>query len=253
MQDETYRFVKKIAPEFAYKIKFYGEQQDLFERYNINKQIQEGLSEKVHLKSGGSIIIETTQAMTVVDVNTGRYTGKSDLEETILQTNLEAAEEVVRQLRLRNIGGLIVIDFIDMMQHHNRQKLFKFFERTLKERDKFQSVVLKISEFGIVQMTRKRSGKTLAQELTQTCPTCNGLGYIKTIQTIAYSILPKIKQSLHKYSTKNPITIGVNPEIFDYLVHTEFDSILYFEKEYGHKITIAGEESVPLDQFTIEQ
>src|SRR5690606_34208443 len=107
-----------------------------------------------------------TEAMTVIDVNTSKFTGKTNLEDTIFKNNMEAAEEVVRQLRLRNIGGLIVIDFIDMTIAGNRQKLFKFFEKTLKERDKFQSVVLKISEFGIVQMTRKRSGKSLVQQLT---------------------------------------------------------------------------------------
>ncbi len=138
----------------------------LFEKYQIEKQITQALHKKVNLKSGGSIIIESTEAMTVVDVNTGKYIGKGNLQETILKTNLEAAEEIVRQLRLRNIGGLIVIDFIDMASSNYKQKLFKFLEKTLKERDKFQSVVLRVSEFGLVQMTRKRSGKTLVSQLT---------------------------------------------------------------------------------------
>ena len=202
-QHEIYKFIKRIAPEYAHKVQYYSGQQDLFEKNDIEKQLQEALSEKVHLRSGGSIIIETTQAMTVVDVNTGRYTGKFDLEETILKTNLEAAEEVTRQLRLRNIGGLIVIDFIDMATPANRQKLFKFFERMLKERDKFQSVVLKITEFGLVQMTRKRSGKTLLQELTQPCLCCKGLGYSKSIQTICYTLLPEIKQKLYHHKNKS--------------------------------------------------
>lgn len=252
IQQDIYRFVKKIAPEYAYKVKLYTGPQDLFDKYHIDAQQQEALSEKVNLKSGGSIIIETTQAMTVIDVNTGRYTGKSDLEETILQTNIEAAEEVVRQLRLRNIGGLIVIDFIDMSQPSNRQRLFKFFERMLKERDKFQSVVLKISEFGLVQMTRKRSGKTLLQELTESCPTCRGLGYIKTVQTIAYHILPQIKQELLKLKNKKNITIRLNPVVFEYLANTEFDTILYFEKLIDTKITLASDDTILLDQYVIE-
>lgn len=249
-QQEIYKFVKKIAPEYAHKIKFYAGQQDLFEKYDIDPQLQQALSEKVNLKSGGSIIIETTQAMTVIDVNTGRYTGRSDLEETILKTNLEAAEEVTRQLRLRNIGGLIVIDFIDMASSANRQKLFKFFERILKERDKFQSVVLKITEFGLVQMTRKRSGKTLLQELTQACPTCKGLGYIKTIQTIAYTMLPAIKQELHHFKNKN-ITLLCSTQVFDYISHTEYNTIFQFERDFKCKIILEGTEDMPLTEYKI--
>ncbi len=249
-QQEIYKFVKKIAPEYSHKIQQYSGNQDLFEKYEIDNQLQESLSEKVHLRSGGSIIIETTQAMTVVDVNTGRYTGKFDLEETILKTNLEAAEEVTRQLRLRNIGGLIVIDFIDMASSANRQKLFKFFERILKERDKFQSVVLKITEFGLVQMTRKRSGKTLLQELTEPCSACKGLGYIKTIQTICYNILPEIKQKLHHYKNKN-ITLVFNMKVFEYITNIEYNTILTFERDFKCKIVAEGREEVPLTEYEI--
>ena len=142
-QAAVYKFVKNIAPEYASKVLLYQGPPSLFEKYNIETQIEQALQRKVSLKSGGSIVIETTEAMTVVDVNTGRYIGQTNLEDTILKTNLEAAEEVVRQLRLRNIGGLIVIDFIDMASSRNRQSLYQFFEKTLKERDKFQSVVLK--------------------------------------------------------------------------------------------------------------
>src|SRR5262249_19806422 len=150
-------------------IKLYSGAERLFDRYTIEKQIGEALERKVYLESGGSIVIEATEAMTVIDVNTGRFLGGTNLEETILSTNLEAAEEIVRQLRLRNIGGLIVIDFIDMATMANQQKLYKVFDRMLRERDKFQSVVLRISEFGLVQMTRKRSGKTLMQQIMTTC------------------------------------------------------------------------------------
>ena len=169
-QNELYRFAKEIAPEFAHVIQAYNDNVNIFAAYGIEKQIEQALKKKVSLKSGGSIIIESTEAMTVVDVNTGRFIGKTNLEETIFKTNIEAAEEIVQQLKLRNIGGLIVIDFIDMGIIANRQKVFSFFEKVLKERDKFQSVVLKISEFGLVQMTRKRSGKTLVQQLTSACP-----------------------------------------------------------------------------------
>jgi len=173
------------------------------------------LQKKATLKSGGSIIIETTEAMTVIDVNTGKYTGKTNLEDTILRTNLEAADEIVRQLRLRNIGGLIVIDFIDMSSSANRQKLYRFLEQTLREHDKNQSVVLKVSEFGLVQMTRKRSRKTLVQQLTETCPTCHGRGFIKSVKTLSFTILRQLKTAILTESKdiKN-VTLFVNPKVF---------------------------------------
>lgn len=251
-QQEIYRFIKKMAPEYAYKVQLYSGHQDLFERYTINAQIQEALSAKVELKSGGSIIIESTQAMTVVDVNTGKYTGKTDLEETILNTNLEAAEEIARQLRLRNIGGLIVIDFIDMASAGNRHKVFKSFERVLKERDKSQSVVLKISEFCVVQMTRKRTGKTLIQELMQACSTCTGLGHVKTIQTICYGMMPQIKESLYQYR-RSPVLIAVHPSIFEYIIHVEYNSILQFEKDFECKITLVEDDQCPVEEFILSR
>ena len=189
--------------------------------------------------------------MTVVDVNTGKFTGKSNLEETILKTNLEAAEEIARQLRLRNIGGLIVIDFIDMAILGNRRKLYNFLEKTLRERDKFQSVVLKVSEFGLVQMTRKRSGKTLIQQLMQTCPTCNGLGVISSIQTDSFAILQAIKSELLQLKTAKEIIISINPTIFDYLASVEYNTILSLEKAYKAKITLLSDAKLKTTQYKI--
>ncbi|MEX0940373.1 MAG: Rne/Rng family ribonuclease [Candidatus Babeliales bacterium] len=250
-QAEIYKFVKTIAPEFTQRVHYYSGPEDIFERLGVNKQIEEALSIKVNLKSGGSIIIEQTQAMTVIDVNTGKYIGKADLEETILKTNLEAAEEVVRQLRLRNIGGLIVIDFIDMATAANRQKLLKFFEKTLKERDKFQSVLLKVSEFGLLQMTRKRSGKTLLQELMDTCIKCHGLGVVKSLQTQCYTLLAKIKKELEKHKNK-AVIISLNPNMFEYITTVEYNSIFALEKEFNTKITLASDDSLGIINYKIE-
>ncbi len=248
-QAEIYKFVKSTAPEYIQRVRYYAGPQDLFERFGIDKQIEESLFHKVDLKSGGSIIIETTQAMTVIDVNTGRYIGKGNLEETILKTNLEAAEEVARQLRLRNIGGLIVIDFIDMATSANRQKLLKFFEKMLKERDKFQSVVLRVSEFGLVQMTRKRSGKTLLQELMKECPDCKGLGVVESMQTQCYSMMPKIRNELKKRKKTEPITIFLNPAMFDYVTNIEYNTILALEKECDCRITLVSDDKLGITQF----
>ncbi len=249
---KVYKFIKGIAPEYEYKIKTWQNPPDLFEYFDIDSQIDDALKKKVYLKSGGSIIVETTESMTVVDVNTGKFIGKSNLEETLLQLNLEAAEEIVRQIRLRNIGGLIVIDFIDMASYGNQQKLFKFFEQTLKERDKFQSVVLKVSEFGLLQMTRKRSGKTLMQQLMENCKQCYGLGEVKSIRSQAFAILRKFQEDIILNKNKNNFILSVNNELFDYLTNHEFNSILELEKKYNCKVTLSKKESLTSQEYKID-
>lgn len=252
VHQEVYSFVKKFAPDHRHKVKLYAGPQPLFEKYELEKQIEQALKQKVELKSGGSIIIETTQAMTVVDVNTGRYIGKADMEQTLLKTNLEAADEIVRQLRLRNIGGLIVIDFIDMAHPANRQKLFKHLEGTLKERDKFQSVVLRVSEFGLVQMTRKRSGMTLQQELTNTCHCCHGLGVTVSTRSQAYHILNQVKAKLTARQTTGTLNLVVHPDILHYIANIEYNAVLMLEKLCGCKITLESNDNYKIDQFDLK-
>jgi ribonuclease G len=248
----VYKFVKHIAPEYASKVRLYEGPPSLFEKFGLEKQIEQALEKKVYLKSGGSLIIETTEAMTVIDVNTGRYTGQSRLEETILKTNLDAAEEIVRQLRLRNIGGLIVIDFIDMSSSAHRQKLYRFLEKTLKEHDKFQSVVLKVSEFGLVQMTRKRSGKTLMQQMTEVCMCCHGLGSVKSTQTEAFAALRKLKDELERKRDGKPqVTLLVHPAVLEYITSVEYNSILALEKEYKCKIMLSTHDNPHRDTYTV--
>ncbi|MCK4650743.1 Rne/Rng family ribonuclease [Candidatus Babeliales bacterium] len=252
-QSSIYKFVKNYAPEQAHKIKFYQGPPDLFERFEVDKQIEKSLEKKVELKSGGSLIIETTEAMTVIDVNTGKYIGEGSLEETILKTNLEAAEEIVRQLRLRNIGGLIVIDFIDMANQSNKQKLTRFLEKNLRERDKYQSVILRISEFGLVQMTRKRSGKTLIQQLTNVCPTCNSYGFVKSDATISYETLLNFKNEIIRQGIKGSIVLLISNNVFNYLIHKEYKSLLELEKKLKCKIILESSDQLSGSQFKIEK
>ena len=251
-QKKLVRYVKEIAPEYSAKIKLYTGKTPLFERYKIEEQIKNSLYSKADLKSGGSIVIEATEAMTVVDVNTGRFVGKTNLEDTILKTNLEAAHEVVRQLKVRNIGGLIVIDFIDMATNTNRQKLFRFFEKTLKEQDKFQSVVLRISEFGLVQMTRKRSGKTLAAQLTDNCSTCKGTGLIPSVRAESYNVLQNIKEELESGKAKGTIILNLNPGVFDHISTTEYNTVLNFEKSHNCKIVLQSKKNLEIPEFKLE-
>ena len=247
--DAIRKFVKYFMPEQINKVKYFDIFPPIFEKFNIDNQIVKALQKKVELRSGGSLIIETTEAMSVIDVNTGKFTGKGNMEETILQTNLEAAEEVVTQLRLRNIGGLIVIDFIDMYTSANKQKLFRFLEKTLKERDKYQSVILKISEFGLVQMTRKRSGKTLVQQLTKVCPTCHSTGFINSDATISYNILKQFKADCIRHNLKGSVILTTSSQVFNFLIQKEYISILNLEKELECKIILENDHSFNAEQY----
>jgi ribonuclease G len=240
----VYKFVAARAPEYTSCVVLYEGPPSIFARHNVDQQLEAALKNKVMLPSGGSIVIEGTEAMTVVDVNTGRYIGKSSMEDTILKINLEAAQEIVRQLRLRNIGGLIVIDFIDMSLGQNRQKLFKYLEKTLKEKDKFQSVVLRVSEFGLVQMTRKRSGKTLLQQLTQSCACCHGTGRMISCQAQGYAILQDVSERLQSNRQAGAVTITLHPDLFKYMFEYEYQALLYLEKTFSCKITLATHEAV---------
>ncbi|MBX9830601.1 Rne/Rng family ribonuclease [Candidatus Babeliales bacterium] len=252
-QEKIINVVKALTPEFADRIRFYGDHPPLFDKFDIEKQIEKALQKKVQLKSGGSLIIESTEAMTVVDVNTGKFTGSNNMEDTILRTNLEAAEEIATQLRLRNIGGLIVIDFIDMANQGNRQKLSRHFEKMLHERDKYQSVTLKVSEFGIIQMTRKRSGKTLVQQLMHVCQTCHGSGAVKSTSTLSFELLQEFSKDVVRKGMKDSIVLSIPLKVFDYLIHHEYKSILQLEKRLGVKIVLESNEDLEGNHFQINK
>jgi len=249
-----HKFVKHFTPEDVAKLRFYSGPPSLFERFGIDEQIEKALQKKVFLKCGGSLVIETAEAMTVIDVNTGKFTGSTtSLEDTILKTNLEAADEIVTQLRLRNIGGLIVIDFIDMNNLSNRTKLSRFLEKMLKEKDKYQSVTLKVSEFGLIQMTRKRSGKTLLQQLTNVCSACTGCGFVKSIQSLSFQILREFKEEVKRKSLTSSVTLSVSNRVFEYLIHNEYQAILQLEKQLNCKAVLECNEQYEDMQFTIQQ
>jgi ribonuclease E len=180
LYEEVKAYVEAVAPELADRVEFYDVEEEglpIFERFHVQEQLLKALDRKVWLPSGGSLIIERTEALTVVDVNTGKNVGKSNLEETVFRNNLEAADEVARQLRLRDIGGIIVIDFIDMEIKANREAVTKAFKEALA-RDKTRTQVFDISELGLAEMTRKRVSEGLVESVSQTCPTCTGRGYL---------------------------------------------------------------------------
>ncbi len=248
----TKNFLKRFMPDQEKKVRLYRGKTPIFFFFCIEKQIEELLDRKVNLKSGGSLIIEATEAMTVIDVNTGRFVGSNKLEDTVFKTNMEAVDEIVRQLRLRNIGGIIVIDFIDMSKVSNRNKLYRQLEKVLKEKDKLRSVALRVSEFGIVQMTRKRTGKTLAQRMTEACGNCNARGMVKSAKTLAFQVLRGIKGRLVDCNA-GKVEVLVSEGVFDYLSSDMQASLIELEKQLGIKLVLGLSAEHSKAQFTIKK
>jgi ribonuclease G len=242
-------FVLTFAPKLKDKIVYYDGDTPLFEAYGIEVDITRALEKKVWLRSGGYIIIETTEALTVVDVNTGRYVGKNDLSETIFKTNMEAVKEISYQLRLRNIGGIIIIDFIDMDNEQHREELYTAFQESVRK-DKSRVNILKLSEFGLVQMTRKRSCESLSQMMCEPCFYCGGDGVIKSQRTICYEIFRKITRDARKIKARN-VTIKVHPRIADMLLREEAQNMDLLEDMTAKRFTIIPLRDIHIKRYEI--
>lgn len=241
--------VKIFAPVLAEKIVLYQENTPLFEAHNIEVEITRAIEKKVWLRSGGYIIIESTEALSVIDVNTGRYVGKSDLNDTIFKTNMEAAVEIAYQLRLRNIGGIIIIDFIDMENDQHREELYSSFKEAVKK-DKSRINILKLSEFGLVQMTRKRNSENLHQLMCEPCHYCAGEGMVKSRRTICYDIFRKISRHANRHRG-NTITLRVHPRLADLLQNEEEQTRIRVEKDIGKRIIVAPSKDLHIEKYEI--
>ncbi len=229
-------FTRSFAPHLEKGIHHYEHKTPLFDAYSIEVDINRILNKKVWLRSGGYIIIEPTEALTVIDVNTGRFVGKNDHAETIFKTNMEAVKEIAYQLRLRNIGGIIIIDFIDMDSEEQREELYTVFQEAMLY-DKSKVNILKLSEFGLVQMTRKRSCETLTRRMCDPCPYCESDGIIKSRRTLCYEIFRKISSNAGAIGGSG-ITIKVHPEVADMLLEEEAEHIERLEEQTGKRFTI---------------
>jgi ribonuclease G len=243
--------VDTLAPRLKGRIELYEEAEPIFEHFGIEAQIDKALDRKVWLKSGGYLIIDHTEALTAVDVNTGRYVGKKNQDETILRTNLEAAEEVVRQLRLRNIGGLIIIDFIDMEKAGDRQRVYDTLQEAVRQRDKAQTKILKISELGLVEMTRKRTRESLEQLLCSPCPQCEGRGHAKSAETISYEILRKVQRAAVLPEDASRVVVKTSQAVAEFLSDSESRALDQIEKAIGKRIIIKAQESFRPGQYEI--
>lgn len=212
-------FLDLQSPLYKDKVTLYNSDQMILDYYDIEVEVSKALNKKIWLKSGGYIVIDHTEALTAIDINTGKYVGKRNFEDTILKTNLEAAKEIAYQLRLRNIGGIIIIDFIDMQKEENKEKVYHTLEEALKN-DRVKTTINKISELGLVEMTRKRVRNSLSSMLLENCPTCEGNGMIKSPQTICYEIFRDIVRIAKKTRSKK-ITVTVNPQVMNKMYEEE--------------------------------
>jgi len=243
------KFLDEFMPSLKDSVEFYEGLEPIFDSFNIEADISRALKNKVWLKSGGYIVIEHTEALVAIDVNTGRYVGKYNLEETILKTNLEAVKEIAYQIRLRDIGGIIIIDFIDMEKKSNQEKVFNVLKEALKK-DRSKTHVLPISELGLIQMTRKRIRKPLTRILCEPCFYCDGEGYLISKQTICYNIYREIiRESRDMIGVK--VSLRVNPEIAELLYGEESHIIVAVERVIGRQIVIYPDAKLHMEEFNI--
>jgi ribonuclease G len=244
---EIKNYIEVTTPEFSDKIEYYSGTQPLFDAFNIEKQINETMSKKVWLINSGYIIIETTEAMTVVDVNSGKYAKSQDQESNSLKINYEAGREIVRQLRLRDLGGIIVVDFIDLYEEQNRKKLFEELKKEFRK-DRAKVTILPMSEFGIVQITRQRIRQDIMQRVSDICPMCNGKGRVQS----RTSYITEIERWLQRYkggSNSRFLKLKVNPLIKPYLTCGFFNKLLKFKFKYFLSLKVETDENLALDDF----
>ncbi len=243
-------FLKEYLPEEQCEVELFGENENIFESYRVDLEISKLTQKKIWLKSGGYIVFDYTEALSAIDVNTGKYLGKRGLEDTILKTNLEAVKEIAYQIRLRNLGGIIVVDFIDMERKESRETVFQAFLDALK-RDRIKTFAYPISELGLVQLTRKRTRENMVTMLTESCPTCEGSGYIRSRHTICYEVLRLLRTSCAKGKVKR-FDVHLAPEVARLLVEEEKSSLEYLEQTFSTKINIIANSSFIIDNFEVK-
>jgi len=251
--EETYEriveFLDQVQPALVAKVKLFRQGATLFEQFGIEDQIEAALKSKVWLKSGGYIVINPTEALVAIDVNTGRFVGQRNLEDTVLQTNLEAVQEIVRQIRLRDLGGIIVIDLIDMVEQAHREQVFSSLENEIKK-DRAKTKLLNISEFGLVEITRKRSRANLERLLTQPCPYCAGRGRIKSLATICLNLRKELLR-LRGRMGHGELLLRVHPEIARALQQEERAILDELERSLEVKVLLQSDPELHHERFDV--
>jgi ribonuclease G len=251
--EEEYRraleYAEALVPALAHRIHLHAARESIFEARGIEREIEKAIRRRVWLKSGGYLVIDHTEALVSIDVNTGKYVGKRDLEETILKINLEAVGEIVRQIRLRDLGGIIIIDFIDMDHEEHRAQVSRALKRALGD-DKSRTNVLEISELGLVEMTRKRVRQSLHSLLMQACPTCKGTGVVKSAPALTAEIYRKIQVAIRDISGQE-VLIRVNPDLAAHLQEEEGEGLEVLQRRIQRKVTIQSVPGLHKDEYEI--
>ena len=243
-------FLDQVQPVLLDRVRLYRQERPLFERFGVEESIEEALQPKVWLKSGGYLVINPTEALVAIDVNTGRFVGGQNLDDTILRTNLEAVKEIVRQIRVRNLGGILVLDLIDMAPPDHREQVFAALEAELK-RDRAKNKVLSISEFGLVEVTRKRSRPSLERQLTQPCPYCTGRGRVKSTSTVALAVR---RQLLRHGWTRQPgrdVLVRLHPEVARALQGEEREVLADAERHLGVRVVLQSDPTMHHERFDV--
>ncbi len=249
LHQELRGFVARFLADPKPRIEHYQGSEPIFGHFGLEAQIDANLGRKVWLKSGGYLIVDQSEALTALDVNTGRFVGKRDLEDTVLKTNLEAVKEVVHQLRFRNIGGLIIIDLIDMESAENREKVYRALQEALRQ-DKAKTNILKISELGLVEMTRKRTRENLVQTVCEPCSHCDGRGYLLSRESVAYKVLRAMRKDLPRFCGRR-LALAVHPRVAEILLGPERHALDAMERELGRELEVHARPTLHQEQFEL--
>ena len=242
-------FIQEFVPTMTGNMEFYTADRPLFELHSIEDEIQKALERKVQLKSGGHLIIDQTEAMTTIDVNTGAFVGHRNLEETIFKTNLEATVAIARQLRVRNLGGIIIIDFIDMNDEEHQRQVLRALEKAMS-RDHTKYTISDVSALGLVEMTRKRTRESLEHVLCEACPVCSGRGMIKTIETLCNEIFREVLRAARAYDAKTFLVMA-SQEVVDRMLDEESASVAQLEFQIGKNIKFQVESLYTQEQYDV--
>jgi ribonuclease G len=242
-------FAETFVPRAAHKVELYEGPAPIFDLFGVEDDLNRALDRRVELKSGGHLVIDQTEAMTTIDVNTGAYTGHRNLEETILKTNLEAAQAIARQLRLRNLGGLVILDFIDMKNEAHRAQVLRALEKELK-RDPARTLVFPFSPLGLVEMTRKRTRESLGHILCEPCPACEGRGTVKTVETVCNEIFREIMRAARQFEAKAFLVLAAS-NIIARLTEDQSQALAELEEQSHRPIRLQAETQYLQDNFDV--
>jgi ribonuclease G len=242
-------FAETYTPNVRAKLEHYTGERPLFDLYNVEPEIEKALSRRVDLKSGGTLIVDQTEAMTTIDVNTGGFVGSRNFDDTVFKTNLEAAQAIARQLRLRNLGGIIVLDFIDMDSEEHRHAVLEELRRALA-RDRTRMTVNGFTALGLVEMTRKRTRESLAHVLCEPCPTCAGRGEVKTARTVCYEILREILREARQFNARE-FRVLASQSVVDLLQEEESPAVAMLSDFIGRTVSLQVESGYTQEQYDI--